>query len=109
MAIILNDLHVTCMGWTENKNPDSGNSDIRAGFRAAANSGAGCQGWLERKRFNPDGTVKYNWTRVSDYVFYQDGDPWRFTGYHWNGTDAGSRVCVKLTATGEQGCSYGVW
>ncbi|MGQ4381924.1 hypothetical protein [Streptomyces sp. SAS_270] len=82
------------------------NSDIKGQFTAS--NGGACQAWLERKRYNDDGSLQYNWTKISDYYFLQSGDQ-RETGWHWNGANTGSRVCVILTSTSEKGCSNGIW
>ncbi|MFC7216836.1 hypothetical protein ACFQLX_01415 [Streptomyces polyrhachis] len=85
---------------------DGPNTDVRGQFEA--HHGGACQGWLERRRDNPDGSTMYGWTRVSDYYFVPDN--WaKATGAHWNGTGAGSRVCIILTSTGEKGCTDVRW
>ncbi|MET7370427.1 hypothetical protein ABZS61_32100 [Streptomyces sp. NPDC005566] len=96
-----------CVGVMEGRDPFDSNSDQKARFKAYA--GTGCQGWLERKRYNADGSVQYNWTKVSDYYWFSDGQAWKETGFHWNGTNAGSRVCVLDTSVGKKECSTGVW
>jgi hypothetical protein len=73
-----------------------------------AQNGGACQAWLERQRFNADGSLMYNWQRVSDFYWLQNVDS-RETGWHWNGDNARSRVCIVDTRTGEKGCAEGVW
>ncbi|WP_369229673.1 hypothetical protein AB5J56_02880 [Streptomyces sp. R21] len=94
-----------CHAYTENKTNDT-NSDIKGKFDAA--NGSTCTAWLERKRYNPDGSVQQDWTRVSDVYSVQSWTAAE-TGWHWNGTNAGSRVCIIRVDTGERGCSKGVW
>ncbi|MEU3464437.1 hypothetical protein ABZ721_31335 [Streptomyces sp. NPDC006733] len=80
---------------------------VRGGFRSYAPYSISCTGWLERKAYNPDGTVKYNWTKVTDYYFVNNSID--YSGYHWNGANVGTRICMQIIATGEKACSYGVW
>ncbi|WP_027344851.1 hypothetical protein [Hamadaea tsunoensis] len=63
-----------------------------------------CAGWLERK---VTGSGGYDWTPVSDT--YVVNAYTKSTGWHWNGTNAGSRVCLENLTTWEMACSTGVW
>ncbi|WP_406458454.1 hypothetical protein OG782_36250 [Streptomyces sp. NBC_00876] len=57
-----------CRAYTTNINPSDFNSDIKGVFESY--NGGLCQAWMERKRYNSDGTVNYNWTTVTDtYTF----------------------------------------
>jgi hypothetical protein len=97
---------IYCDAYTEVRASDG---YVRGAFRSwnLGSSAQVCEGWLERKRYNSDGSLQYNWTRVSDIDRIIAETRW--SGYHWNGTDAGSRVCIKNYASGEKACSYGVW
>lgn len=65
--------------------------------------GQNCTFWLERKRIG-----EYDWTRVSDIYVVQNSSA--STGFHWNGTNAGSRVCLRnLSAADFDACSSGYW
>ncbi|WP_405016595.1 hypothetical protein OHV05_05425 [Kitasatospora sp. NBC_00070] len=93
-----------CDGWVEAS--DDGVNAI--GTFSGVDYSASCIGWLERKRYNDNGTVMYNWTKITDY-YYLNGIQTSLSGWHWNGTNAGTRVCMKFTPTGETGCSNGIW
>ncbi len=88
----------SCKGWLNKRASD--------GYvQAVAQSwGDDCAYWLERKRL---GTGGYDWTRVSDYVVIHVAQS--KTGFHWNGTDAGSRVCVSQNHTDTTVCGAGAW
>ncbi|MFD4371815.1 hypothetical protein [Streptomyces sp. NPDC058486] len=94
-----------CRAYTVNIDPYTFNSDIKGVFESY--NGGLCQAWLERKRYNADGSVNYDWTKVSHTYTWGSGTVQ--TGWHWNGTDAGSRVCVIWLDTNEKGCSKGIW
>ncbi|WTW98810.1 hypothetical protein OG216_38130 [Streptomycetaceae bacterium NBC_01309] len=65
-----------------------------------------CTFWLERKRLGPNG---YDWTRVSAREDLIKGT-YYYTGFHWNGTDAGSRVCVdNHDLQSFRQCGAGAW
>jgi hypothetical protein len=69
--------------------------------------GDDCGMWLERKRIG-----SYDWTPVSNFYEVDDGvlDATAGTGFHWNGTDAGSRVCLfDYSRDTEAVCSPGYW
>ncbi|OSZ57046.1 hypothetical protein OQI_29430 [Streptomyces pharetrae CZA14] len=59
---------------------------------------------LQRKRLGSGG---YDWTTVSDT--YRIMNEKKATGYHWNGTNAGSRVCLWNYTTGGEDCGEGAW
>jgi hypothetical protein len=66
--------------------------------------GNACEMWLERKRL---GTGGYDWTPVSN--IYGVINTTASTGFHWNGTNAGSRVCLFNYDAGTGRCSSGYW
>ncbi|MFD5714568.1 hypothetical protein ACFWHW_30060 [Streptomyces pharetrae] len=59
---------------------------------------------LQRKRLGSGG---YDWTTVSDTYWILNQK--KATGYHWNGTNAGSRVCLWNYTTGGEDCGEGAW
>jgi hypothetical protein len=60
---------------------------------------------LQRKRVGSGG---YDWKPVSDIYGIQNSK--NATGYHWNGTNAGSRVClVNATTGGPVACGDAAW
>ncbi|GAA2994041.1 hypothetical protein [Streptosporangium longisporum] len=89
-----------CKGWLNRRTTD--------GYvQALAQSwGNECYMILERKRLGAGG---YDWTPVSDTRLVGIGYVTK-TGWHWNGTDAGSRVCVvNATLGGTVKCGAGAW
>ncbi|MGW0335333.1 hypothetical protein ACWD0J_26275 [Streptomyces sp. NPDC003011] len=59
---------------------------------------------LQRKRVGSGG---YDWKAVSNaYWILNSKDA---TGYHWNGTNAGSRVCLWNYTTGGSACGDAAW
>lgn len=59
---------------------------------------------LQRKRVGSGG---YNWTAVSNGYWILNSK--KSTGYHWNGKNAGSRVCLWNYTTGGSDCGDGAW
>jgi hypothetical protein len=87
-----------CKGWMNRRTTDNYVQALGQSW------GVGfCEFWLERKRIGA-----YDWTQVSDTYGVENAGPLS-TGFHWNGTDAGSRVCLRYVSTGEQRCSSGYW
>ncbi|MBW8486196.1 hypothetical protein [Actinomadura parmotrematis] len=80
---------------------------VKGGFSSFQPYSISCKGWLERKTYNTDGTVKQNWTKVTNFYFVNNSHD--ESGYHWNGTNAGTRICMQVIDTGEKACSYGIW
>ncbi|MEU3464436.1 hypothetical protein ABZ721_31330 [Streptomyces sp. NPDC006733] len=93
----------SCNGWMEKR----ADGYVRGVWQSADDYAISCRGWLERKAYNPDGTVKYNWTKVTDYYYVNSVQ--ERSGYHWNGTNVGTRLCLENLGTGEKECSTGVW
>ncbi|GAA4998060.1 hypothetical protein GCM10023205_84840 [Yinghuangia aomiensis] len=88
----------SCKGWLNKRTSD--------GYvQAVAQSwGAGCAFQLQRKRL---GTGGYDWTPVSDLYLIKNVQ--YATGFHWNGTDAGSRVCLFNNDINVSDCGAGAW
>lgn len=82
----------SCKGWLNKRTSD--------GYIQAVGQSWGddCDFWLQRKRLGEGG---YDWTIVSNRYSIQNSTA--ATGFHWNGTNAGSRVCVH-----NYGNTYGV-
>ncbi|HET6859708.1 MAG TPA: hypothetical protein VFH94_21785 [Streptomyces sp.] len=59
---------------------------------------------LQRKRLGSGG---YDWTATSNSYWILNST--NATGYHWNGTNAGSRVCLWNYTTGGSACGEGAW
>ncbi|MET8662711.1 hypothetical protein [Streptomyces tendae] len=59
---------------------------------------------LQRKRVGSGG---YGWTAVSYSYWILNSK--NSTGYHWNGDNAGSRVCLWNYTTGAEDCGAAVW
>ncbi|UNS98201.1 hypothetical protein MMF93_18385 [Streptomyces tubbatahanensis] len=53
------------------------------------------------------GSGGYNWTQVSRNHWMTSVK--RATGFHRNGTNAGSRVCIENSVTGKRGCGAAKW
>ncbi|MET8116497.1 hypothetical protein [Streptomyces prasinus] len=87
-----------CKGWLNKRTSD--------GYVQAVVQSWGdeCAMWLERKRL---GTNGYDWTRVSNRVVIISSQ--YKTGFHWNGTDAASRVCITHNTTGREDCGLAAW
>jgi hypothetical protein len=90
----------SCKAWMNRRTSDNYVQGL------AQSWGDDCLMWLERKRIG-----SYDWTPVSDYheVNSAIGKPTASTDFHWNGTDAGSRVCLWNERLGTQDCSSGYW
>lgn len=88
----------SCKGWLNKRTSD--------GYVQAVGQswGALCGFELQRKRL---GTGGYDWTPVSDLYVIQNAQS--ATGFHWNGTDAGSRVCLVNYTTNASDCGLGAW
>lgn len=72
--------------------------------QAAAHSYGECAMWLERKVIGDGG---YNWKPVSNrYWMFNSAAK---TGFHWNGTNAASRVCLYDSDDEMGGCGPEVW
>ncbi|MBW8486197.1 hypothetical protein [Actinomadura parmotrematis] len=93
-----------CQGWMEVRASDG---YVRGVWQSSDLYAVSCKGWLERKTYSTDGTVKQNWTKVTNYYFV-NSDQDR-SGYHWNGTNAGTRICAQVIDSGQTQCSTGVW
>jgi hypothetical protein len=65
-------------------------------------SNADCLMWLERKVIG-----SYDYTPVSNG--YEVINTSAATGFHWNGTNAGSRVCIEDLKSGSSGCGKTAW
>ncbi|WP_432081203.1 hypothetical protein [Streptomyces sp. WAC 04229] len=59
---------------------------------------------LQRRRVGSGG---YGWTAVSHSYWILNSK--NSTGYHWNGNDAGSRVCLWNYTTGAEDCGATAW
>jgi hypothetical protein len=92
----------SCKGWMNKRTTDGYVQALGQSWYSTD-----CDVWLERKRYNSDGSVAYNWKRVSNR--YPILNSSASTGFHWNGTNAGSRVCVENFNNGSKSCSKGYW
>jgi hypothetical protein len=86
----------TCKAWMNRRTSDNYVQALGQSWQTS------CTFWLERKRIG-----EYDWTRVSDVytVWYTSAR----TGFHWNGTNAGSRVCLYNSDQRTTACSSGYW
>lgn len=92
----------SCKGWMNKRTTDGYVQALGQSWYSTD-----CDVWLERKRYNSDGSVDYNWKPVSNR--YPILNSSASTGFHWNGTNAGSRVCVENFNNGSKSCSKGYW
>ncbi|WP_405009350.1 hypothetical protein [Kitasatospora sp. NBC_01539] len=86
--------------WVEMYRRDDGYVQAR-GTSSHNNS---CSIWLQRQRVGDGG---YPWTTVSGVLDMYNNQ--RATAYHWNGTDAASRVCLNNASLGATNCGITVW
>ncbi|NUR72831.1 MAG: hypothetical protein HOU81_18615 [Hamadaea sp.] len=91
-------------------NVRSSDGYVQGGFRSYDNTEVNlgihrCIGWLERRSIKPGNS--YGWTKVSNFYEVYNGSRW--TGWHWNGDDAESRVCISDMDGPDAVCSTGHW
>ncbi|MET7451357.1 hypothetical protein ABZT03_05535 [Streptomyces sp. NPDC005574] len=87
----------SCKGWMNRRSTDGYVQGLVQSW-----SGTDCSMWLERKVIG-----SYDYTPVSDaYEVYNASAS---TGFHWNGTNAGSRVCIHNYNTGGSACGETAW
>ncbi|MFC4504909.1 MULTISPECIES: hypothetical protein [Streptomyces] len=90
----------SCKGWL---NRDSSNGYVQALGQSWNNNQ--CVVYLERMRLGSGG---YGWTPVSSSYFLLNSTA--ATGFHWNGTDAASHVCIDNATTGQKHiCGDAAW
>lgn len=87
----------SCKGWMNRRSTDGYVQGLVQSW-----NGADCVMWLERKVIG-----SYDYTPVSDG--YEVVNTSASTGFHWNGANAGSRVCVHNNSTGAGGCGATAW
>ncbi|GAA2994051.1 hypothetical protein [Streptosporangium longisporum] len=69
---------------------------------------AGCTSELYRKRYNDDGSVRYDWTALgAERVVGRFTTA--YTGWHWNGTNAGTKGFVESHAGDASGWTLAKW
>jgi hypothetical protein len=87
----------SCKGWMNRRTTDNYVQALGQSW------GDECEFWLERKAIG-----SYDWTQVSDTYLVLNAS--LSTGFHWNGTNAGSRVCLRNLSIGDvTHCSSGYW
>ncbi|MDX3804294.1 hypothetical protein [Streptomyces sp. AK04-3B] len=87
----------SCKGWMNRRSTDGYVQGLVQSW-----NGADCVMWLERKVIG-----SYDYKSVSDG--YEVINTSASTGFHWNGANAGSRVCVHNYSTGAGACGDTAW
>lgn len=89
----------SCKGWM---NRNTSNGEVQALGQSWNNNE--CVVFLQRKRLGSGG---YDWKQITHSYFLLNSTA--ATGFHWNGTNAGSRVCIMNSTTGGADCGDGAW